>query len=188
MLQRKIQRLLLRIKGELTLGGEITLKGLVKRGLKVGSNCHILPGVKIDSSHCWHIEIGDNVTIAPGVRILAHDASTKMHLGYTRIGQVKIGDNVFIGDRSIILPNVSIGDNTIIGAGSLVNKDIPSNVVAAGNPIQVIATLDDFVAKHREQMERFPCFDASYTLRQGVTPKMKDEMKRRMGEGQGYVL
>ena len=50
----------------------------------------MLPGVVIDYSHSWHITIGDDVTLAPHVHILAHDASTKMHLNYARIGKVRI--------------------------------------------------------------------------------------------------
>ena len=55
-----------------------------------------------------------------------------------RYGKIIIGNNCFIGARSTILPGVTIGDNTIIGAGSVVTKDIPSNVVAVGNPCKII--------------------------------------------------
>ncbi|MFR3924042.1 MAG: hypothetical protein ACLTXI_01795 [Collinsella sp.] len=55
------------------------------RGLKVGSNFNMLGGCIIDHSHCWLIRIGDNVTFAPRVHVLAHDASTKRVLGYTRM-------------------------------------------------------------------------------------------------------
>lgn len=88
----------------------------------------------IDPSHCWHIKIGDNVTLAPRVHILAHDTSTKHFLGYTRIGNVVIGNNVFIGADSVILPGVTIGDNVVVGANSTVSRDVPSNVVVAGSP------------------------------------------------------
>ena len=92
----------------------------------------------LDVSRPWLIEIGDNVTMAPRVHILAHDASTKKALGYSRIGLVNIGSNVFIGAESVVLPGVTIGDNVVIGAGSVVTKDIPSNVVAVGNPCKVM--------------------------------------------------
>lgn len=59
--------------------------------------------VIIDPGHCWLIELGDDVTLAPRVHSLAHDASTKRELGYTRIAKVKIGSNVFIGAGSIVL-------------------------------------------------------------------------------------
>ena len=58
-----------------------------------------------------------------------------------RVGEIKLGDNVFVGSNTTILYDVSIGDNVIIGAGGLVNKSIPSNTVAAGNPCRVLAHL-----------------------------------------------
>lgn len=66
-----------------------------------------------------------------------------------KIGRIKIGDNCFIGSRSIILMNVIVGDNVIIGAGSVVSKDIPSNSVAAGIPAKVICTVDEYYAKNK---------------------------------------
>ena len=170
------------------MAGELTLKALINRGLRIGHNCHILPGVTIDSSHCWLVEIGNNVTIAPDAYILAHDASTKKFLGYTRIGKVTVGDNVFIGARAIVLPNVVIGSNVIIGAGSVVNQDIPDNVVAVGNPVRVVSTLDAYLNKHREQMTQLPCFDESYTWSEGVTPQKRAEMVEKMVDGQGYIV
>ena len=90
------------------------LQILQENGLILGNNCNIMDGCIIDPGHCWLIEIGNNVTLAPRVHILAHDASTKRELGYTIIGKVKIGDNVFIGAGSVILPNVKIGNNVVI--------------------------------------------------------------------------
>lgn len=104
----------------------------------VGKNFNRMHGVILDDSHCWLITVGDNVTMAPRVHILAHDASTCHHLGYARIGRVDIGDNVFIGADAVVLPGVSIGSDSVIGANSTVTKSIPSGVVAAGNPAKVI--------------------------------------------------
>lgn len=69
-------------------------------------------GTILDPSHCWLITIGDNVTMAPRVHILAHDASTCHHLGYARIGRIDIGNNVFIGADTVVLPGVYIGSNS----------------------------------------------------------------------------
>ena len=120
------------------------MEALKRMGLKVGDNVKIMGGVKIDYGHCKHISIGNNVTIAPDVYLLAHDASMYNVKKYTRIGKIIIGDNVFIGLRSVVMPNVRIGENSIIGAGSLVNKSIPKNVVAVGNPIKIICSVEDF--------------------------------------------
>ena len=78
------------------LRGEYTTDKLIEMGMKVGKNFHRLNGVLLDPSHCWLINIGDNVIMAPRVHILCHDASTKQFLGYTKIGRVTIGNNVFI--------------------------------------------------------------------------------------------
>jgi acetyltransferase-like isoleucine patch superfamily enzyme len=59
-------------------------------------------------------------------------------------GRIRVGNNVFIGVHTIILPGVSIGDNVVIGAGSVVNKDIPDNVVAAGVPAKIIKNIEEY--------------------------------------------
>ena len=96
------------------------------------------------------LEIGSKVSISSGVHIYTHDSSKyraynlpKDPINGTHIERapVKIGSNVQIGANSIILPGVTIGDNVIIGALSLVNKDIPSNTVAVGNPCKVLRSI-----------------------------------------------
>ena len=109
-----------------------------RMGVKIGDNCKFQFDVVLDYSHYWLIEIGNNVILAPRVHILAHDASTYNYVGYSKIGKVKIGDNVFIGANSIILPGTIIADNVIIGAGSVVTKDVPKNKLAYGNPARII--------------------------------------------------
>ena len=110
----------------------------MSKGLKLGKGVEIIDTFFFDPSHCYLISIGDNCTICPGVRLIAHDASTKKFLGYTKLGKIDIKENCFIGDSTIILPGVTIGPNSIIGAGSVVTKNIPPNVVAAGNPARVL--------------------------------------------------
>ena len=134
---RFLKKLLAILRGE-----PQNLDKLLKRGLKVGRNFYRGGGVIIDATHCYHIKIGDNVSLAPRVHILAHDSSTFMFLGKTRAANVTIGNNVFVGAGSIILPGVHIGNRVIIGAGCVVTKDIPSDVVAVGNPCKVIRHLN----------------------------------------------
>lgn len=161
---------------------------MVKRGLIVGRNFNMMEDVIIDSAHAWHIQIGDDVTLAPRVHILAHDASTKIHLNYTRIGKVSIGNRVFIGASSIILPGVCIGSDVIIGAGSIVSKNIPNGQVVAGNPAKFICSIDDFLANKRSEMEKVPCFGEEYTIMKNVTDAMKAEMNTKMKDGIGYIV
>ncbi len=147
------------------LRGEQDIEKLKKRGLKMGKGCTIMGGVIIDPSHCWHITLGDNVTLAPNVHVLAHDASTKFFLGYTRVANTSIGDNVFIGAGSIVLPGVSIGNNVVIGAGSVVATDIPDDTVAVGNPARVVKTLKAFLGNNKQKMCQEAVFGEQFTLR-----------------------
>ena len=123
-----------------------------KAGGKVGDNVHIFSSF-LDPTFPWLIKIGDNTTITD-VTILCHDASTQKTLGYSKVGRVIIGNNVFVGAKSVILPNVTIGDNVIIGAGSIVTKDIPSNTVAVGNPCRPIGNFDDYINKQKSMMQQ----------------------------------
>ena len=159
------------------LRGEQNLNKLIRRGLKVGTHFNRMGGVIIDPSHCWHITIGNNVTLGTRVHILAHDASTKIFLNYTKIGNVTIGDNVFIGANSVILLGVNIGDNVIIGAGSVVTKDIPSNSVVVGNPAKVISSLEEYLEKEKKKMNSDNIFEDEYTTR---NKKMTVEQKLKM--------
>lgn len=167
---------------------DCNIKKLVKNGLKIGENCSIARSCIIDESHTWFIEIGNNVTITERCIILAHDASMHKDLGYTKLGNVKIGNNVFIGVNSVILPNTTIGDGAIIGAGSVVSGNLEANSVYAGAPARKIATKDEFLSKHKEKLTEENIFDESYTLRGNISDDKKAEMKERISEsGVGYV-
>lgn len=90
---------------------------------------------------CAKVTIGDNVLIGPntGIYTAAHPLDYKTrNQGYEFAEPIEIGNNVWIGGNVVINPGVKIGDNTVIGSGSVVTKDIPSNVTAAGNPCRVI--------------------------------------------------
>ncbi|HEU4684026.1 MAG TPA: DapH/DapD/GlmU-related protein [Nitrospira sp.] len=148
----------------------------------------MLEDVYIDPSHVWLIAIGNDVTLAPRVQIFAHDASTKRHLGKTRLGKVIIGDRVFVGASAIILPGVTIGSEVIIGAGSVVTRDVPSGVVVAGNPAKVVSSLSAFLGNRGSEMQAYPNFGVEYTIRGHVTRERKSEMIRKMDHGIGYIV
>ncbi|WP_024911790.1 acyltransferase [Chania multitudinisentens] len=119
-------------------------------GVRIGKDCRIY----IDK---WGtepelIEIGDNVTITGETVILTHDGSTclvKNDNGnrYYRYAGVKIGNNVFIGYRSIIMPGVEIGNNVVVAAGSVVTRSVKSNSVVGGNPARFIRSFDEYMNK-----------------------------------------
>lgn len=182
MLKRLLKKIIYRIRGE------YTIEQLKKMGLRVGKNFDPQLGFELDPSHCWLIDIGDNVTFAPHVQVLAHDASMHNVLGYTKIGCVSIGNGVFIGAGSVVLPNVKIGDNSIIGAGSVVTKDVPPNVVCAGNPARVISTLDEFIDKNRELMKKSFLYQEEYTLRGNISEAKKNQQREELKKKNGYVV
>ena len=103
------------------------------------------------------VKIGDNAQIAPNVSI--YTAGHPIHpdsrnSGYEYGIDVTIGDNVWIGGNVCIMPGVTIGNNVVIGAGSVVTKDLPDNVIAAGNPCRIIREITeadrDFYYKDRK--------------------------------------
>ena len=163
------------------------LSELKKRGLVCGKNLRMHEGVIIDLNHAWHTTIGDDVTLAPRVHVLAHDGSTMKFINHTKIGKVTIGNHVFIGASSIIMPGVTIGNNVIIGVGSIVTHDIPDNQVAAGNPARVICSLEEFTAKHEQKLKLYPIFSYDYTVTRNITNEMQDEMNEKMKDRYGYI-
>lgn len=90
------------------------------------------------------VTIGNNVLFGPNVHIYTagHPVDPVERATLKEFGKaITIGNNVWVGGMTVLCPGVSIGDNTVIGAGSVVTKDIPANVVAAGNPCRIIKKL-----------------------------------------------
>lgn len=99
-------------------------------------NCVILDGAKV--------EFGDNVFIGPNCGFYTAGHPTEIDLrnkGLEYAKPIKVGNNVWFGGNVVVLPGVSIGDNVTIGAGSVVTKDIQSNVIAHGNPCRIVRSI-----------------------------------------------
>ena len=161
----------------------------LSHGLKVGKNTYIYSWEGLDANWPWLISIGSGVTISAAVQILAHDASPCKAGCRTKLGRVIIGDNVFIGARSVVLCNVTIGDNVIIGAGSVVSRDCESGYVYAGNPARKICTMEEYHNKHLKMDSERP--DLSKIRKwddwENATEEEKQLMINLLSDGCGYI-
>ena len=163
------------------------IKKLVKKGLVLGKKVEIIETFFFDPSHCFLISIGDNSTICPNVRLIAHDASTKKYLGYTKIGRIDIKENCFIGDSVIVFPNVTIGANSIIGAGSIVTRDIAPNSVAIGNPARVISDVDTYIRKIESISKQKKIFNEDYFI-ENLDEAKRKEIIDSIGDTIGFIV
>ena len=163
-------------KAVMLLNREIPTETLIKRGMRVGKDFNRQQGCFLDPTHCFLITIGDDVTMSIRVTVMAHDASTKKILGYTKIGKVHIGNHVFIGANTTILPGVTIGDYAVIGAGSVVTHDIPAQTVAAGVPAKEICDVDAYAERFQTQMSAENMFGDAYRMGYGLDETKKKEI------------
>ena len=117
--------------------------------VKIGKGVGIFENTVLNPSE--PIEIGDNCGIGADVMIWTHGAWLDITQGFpSDFGPVKIGKNVWLPARSIVLPNVTVGDNVVIGINSIVNKNLPSGCLAAGTPCKIIKR-DMYPKKYSEE-------------------------------------
>ena len=147
MFSRIVRRLIYAFKG--SVGAARSLR------VKVGEDCRLYSASFGDEP--WLVSIGDRVTVTAGVQFITHDGSTWLLRDDKgrryRYAPIVIGNDVFIGGNSIILPGVKIGNRVVVGAGSVVNRSIPDNCVVAGVPARFIRTFDQF---ERRGLAEFP--------------------------------
>lgn len=135
-------------------------KGYARRiGVRLGENVRfygMTPGMF--GTEPWIISIGNNVYITDGVKFITHDGGTLIlrdevpDLEWT--APISIGNDVYIGVNTTILPDVTIGNRCVIGACSVVTRDIPDNSVAVGSPARVIKSTDEYLASMKTKSLR----------------------------------
>jgi len=141
LIPQKLFRLNPKTKWPVHFTSKVTAPQNIKKGILCdpGDN----PGIYIQANN--GIIIGSNVGFGAGTKIISSIHSHNNHSKHDMVEPIIIGNNVFVGANSVILPSVKIGDNVVIGAGSIVVKDIPSNSIAVGNPCKVINVKEDYL-------------------------------------------
>ncbi len=126
-------------------------KFLIKKGAKIGNGTRIWTSISSFGSEPYLIEIGDECLISDNCCFMTHDGGVSVlnnldmfEKKMDKLGRIKVGDNVFVGKNSTIMPNITIGNNVVIGLGSIVTKDVPDNCVVAGVPAKIIKSIDEY--------------------------------------------
>lgn len=141
---------------------------LKKAGVKIGNNCFIASDVKVGSEP-YLISIGNNVALTSGVKLFTHGGGRLIRdtiPDFDTFGKIYIGDNVYIGNNTLIMPGVTICDNVIVGAGSVVTKSIPSGYIVAGNPAKIVGNIESY--RERMQYHNFQTKGLNYAQKKKI--------------------
>ncbi len=157
-----------------------------RKGVTVGNNCRIY--IHSFGSEPFLISMGDSVTITSGVKIITHDGSTGLVRDehgrrYQRYAPVKIGNNVFVGVNSVILPGVTIGSNVVVAAGSVVTRDVPDNNVVGGIPARRIMSFQAFSERtvstcpNDSELDHIPEYKERVALAMQIETERRDQLE-----------
>lgn len=142
-----IPQKIFRINGQVPWPVHFTSKVLNYNNISLGSRS--APGL---NSNCYiqgrnGIKVGNNVRFGPGVGLISANHDLNDYDKWPVCRPIIIGDNVWIGMNTVVLPGITIGDNVAIGANSVVTKNIPSDSIAAGNPCQILREKEPYKGK-----------------------------------------
>jgi acetyltransferase-like isoleucine patch superfamily enzyme len=155
-------------------------------GIRIGRGVHLGEPCWLDFSHGRHITIEDQATLAPGVRILCHDAASFRRVGKTWVAPVTIGAGAFVGAESLIMPGVTIGAGAVVAAGAVVTQSVAPGMVVAGVPAREIMTVADLDRKRNERKAKsFP--SAVYEVSH-LAAHLDAELRQAVEQDGGYFL
>lgn len=175
---RTLRRALARLRGT----------PLLPDGIRIGRNVHIGDGRGLDWTHGRHIRIDDDVTLAPGVRVLCHDASSMRRIGATWVAPVTIGSRAFIGADAVLLPGVRVGEDAIVAAGAVVTCDVAPGAIVAGVPARPIGLVTALDARRRAQRQSLPSFDWQIYGAEHLAPEQAAALESAVTDHGGYFL
>ena len=175
---QKLRRLYARFRG----------RQILPPGIRIGKEVDIRDATRFDWSHGRHITIGDMATVAPGVRILCHDASCFPRTGGTWVAPVSIETGAFIGAEAVLMPGVTIGEGAVVAAGAVVTKNVAPWTVVAGIPARPIGSVADLDGRCREKMSRMPQFRSSQYDRDDLSVDEDHQLREAVEKHGGYFL
>jgi maltose O-acetyltransferase len=169
--------------------GTPTAQVLRDYGATVGRHVFLGNGTYVDEGFAWLVTIEDDVTLAPSVHVLAHDAGLWEATGYTRVAEVRIEEKAYIGAGAIIMPGVTVGREAVVGAGSVVTRDVAPRTVVAGVPARFVRSVDALVDAHRAPMDAARRDGAfGWSRQERVTAAGREAVRARVrAVGQAYV-
>lgn len=145
-------------------------------GANIGEDCSFIGRNISMSSEPYLITIGNHVRVSFDVAFVTHDGGTfvlrKKYPNVSIYGKINVGNNVFIGARSIIMPNVTIEDNCIIAAGSVVTKNVKAGSIVGGVPAKIIGNVADYEKKHKHEL--LPIADFSHKRKKKIIENFFD--------------
>jgi acetyltransferase-like isoleucine patch superfamily enzyme len=150
---------------------DIKTKKLHKAGTAIGKGTLLFASRDSFGSEPYLIHIGEQCVIANGVRFITHDGAirvinNKEEYKYinNKYGKIDIRDRVYLGENSIIMPNVTIGPNACVLPGSVVYNNIPPNTMAGGNPARIKNKIEDFESYYQAEIYDYyqKCFNKFY--------------------------
>jgi acetyltransferase-like isoleucine patch superfamily enzyme len=144
-----------------------TIARLRARGVRVGEGCVIY--TEFFSTEPYLVTLGDRVGISGGTKFMTHDGSVWRLRGerpaLQSFGTISVGDDTFIGENCLIMPNTSIGAGCILGAGAVVRGTIPDNSLVIGNPGKIVGRASLFVEMLRESNDSMDTLTIEFEAR-----------------------
>jgi len=157
-------------------------------GIRIGKGVWIGDASRFDWSHGRHITIGDGATLAPGVRILCHDASCVRRIGGTWVAPVAIGAGAFIGAEAVLMPGVTVGEGAVVAAGAVVTRDVAPGTIVAGVPAKPIGSVADLDTRRREQMATLPQFPSAEYESEDLSADKDQQLREAVAKHGGYFM